>query len=608
MRLEVFNILGQRVATLVEEEQGAGSYRARWDGTDAAGRAAASGVYFYRLTVDGAHQTGKMVLMDGQAGVPLGGPSVVAVSQAGRTTGTYGLVVSGEGLVAYVDSDVGGGVGPVDLVVAAEPRARMKMVVPSLAGVLGDVDNNGQVDLDDGLLVAMQSVHASLALPNHGQLVLGDVNCDGRVELADAGLLARYVANPADAAVSSLRIGQPGGYSLDPVTEVVWGSILRNEKQDAVVAQILDEVPVLISGVMSFDREGQLSIDGEDRLYLGIDRDYWTEHGGKQLYEALKQRFPVTPIHVEPNIGIVQHSGPRRRAKPVPIPSARTPAPLRLTGPPLSFSESPHTAFKGTTKQQHVVGQITVPEDVTVGTVAVAVDITHPFKSDLKIDLVAPSGVVTTLYDGVQTGINPEANLVGELPVTTALQGQAAQGTWQLRVGDYEREDSGTLNSWRLSITPASTTQETQNPANLFLETFQEGLGAWDTSQWEAASLETDATIPGEGPGNIVAKVQGCAICFLSLSSPLDLSAHETVTLSFYRWMDPGASNTEFLGVDIGNNGAYRRLANWSGRDADGQWHRKPIPSPVIRSVVHLLSDSSVLLAIPSPPSHSTTL
>ena len=90
VRLEVFNILGQRVATLVDEEQQAGSYRARWDGTAAAGGAAASGVYFYRLTVAGAHQTGKMVLMDGQAGVPLGGPSVVSVPQAGAGAGRMG--------------------------------------------------------------------------------------------------------------------------------------------------------------------------------------------------------------------------------------------------------------------------------------------------------------------------------------------------------------------------------------------------------------------------------------------------------------------------------------------------------------------------------------
>ena len=105
VRLEVFNVLGQRVATLVNDAQGAGSYVARWDGTDAAGGAAASGVYFYRLTVADAHQTGKMVLVDGQAGVPLGGGRVTGVPLAAGSTGAYGLVVSGEGLVTYVDSD-----------------------------------------------------------------------------------------------------------------------------------------------------------------------------------------------------------------------------------------------------------------------------------------------------------------------------------------------------------------------------------------------------------------------------------------------------------------------------------------------------------------------
>ena len=461
-----------------------------------------------------------------------------------------------------MDSDFDGAARPVAIEVSARPNVRMKVAVPTLEGMLGDVDNNGHVDLDDGLLVAMYSVHPALSLPNHGALVLGDVNCNGQVELEDAGLIASYVAHPSDPAVSSLRIGQRGGYSLDPVTEMVWGSILGTDKSDPTVARILDEVPVLLSGVMP--------IDGQDRLYLGIDRDYWAEHGGKHIYEALQDRFPVTPLHVEPTIGVVDLSG-KSRARPVrPV---RTPAPVRLTGPPLSFAESPRTALKGDPKQQHVVGQITVPDDVTVGTVSVGVDITHPFRSDLKIDLVAPSGVATTLYDGVRDGINPEANIVGELPVTTALQGQAAQGTWQLRVGDYEREDTGTLNSWNLTITPASSAQEPQETPHLFLETFQDGLGAWRTTQWEAGSLDSEATIPGEGAGNIVARAQGCPFCFMTLTTPIDLSAYESVTLSFYRWMDAGTRDGEFLGIDIGNNGSYRRLDNWDQQDADGQWH-----------------------------------
>ena len=358
----------------------------------------------------------------------------------------------------------------------------MKVTVPTLEGMLGDVNADGHVDLDDGLLVAMYSIHPALSLPNHGRMTLGDVNCDGQVELADAGLIATYVIHPSDAAVSSLRIGQRGGYSLNPVTEVVWGSILGTEKKDATVARLLDGVPVLLSGV--------LPIDGEDRLYLGMDRAYWTQQGGKQLYEALQQRFPATPIHVEPSIGVVRQSGKVTRR---PTTTAlRTVAPVTRFGPPISFAESPHAGLPDHSKAQTVVGRIGVPHDVMVGSVAVAVDITHPSSSDLKVELVAPSGVATTLYDGVREGINPEANLVGELPVSTELQGQRAKGTWQLRVGDYERGDAGTLNSWTLTVTPAQDAEETEEPVNVFLDTFQEGLGAWRTTEWEAASLDTD--------------------------------------------------------------------------------------------------------------------
>ena len=37
MRLEVFNVLGQRLATLVDAERSAGAHTAQWDGTDASG-------------------------------------------------------------------------------------------------------------------------------------------------------------------------------------------------------------------------------------------------------------------------------------------------------------------------------------------------------------------------------------------------------------------------------------------------------------------------------------------------------------------------------------------------------------------------------------------
>ena len=65
VRLEVFNLLGQRVAMLVDGAQGAGAHTAVWTGTDGVGRVVSAGVYLYRLRVDGQQQTGRMVLVDG---------------------------------------------------------------------------------------------------------------------------------------------------------------------------------------------------------------------------------------------------------------------------------------------------------------------------------------------------------------------------------------------------------------------------------------------------------------------------------------------------------------------------------------------------------------
>jgi len=56
--LEVFNVLGQSVAKLVDEHQTPGTYKTTFDASRLS-----SGVYLYQLTADDFVQTRKMVLM-----------------------------------------------------------------------------------------------------------------------------------------------------------------------------------------------------------------------------------------------------------------------------------------------------------------------------------------------------------------------------------------------------------------------------------------------------------------------------------------------------------------------------------------------------------------
>ena len=216
VRLEVFNVLGQHIATLVDGQQSEGFHTARWDGTDAAGQAVAAGVYLYRLSGEGVQATRSMVLIDGQAGVPAGssGRMPQAGVEAMEAASVYGLTVSGPGLMPFVDPAFRVAAGPVDLVVEASAglsRAKTALSGSCFSGgVLGDVDNNGRVDFFDALLVALYSEDTSTIMPNNGDISLGDVNADGRIDFTDAYLIAGWLNDSADPTLPA-GIGEGGG-------------------------------------------------------------------------------------------------------------------------------------------------------------------------------------------------------------------------------------------------------------------------------------------------------------------------------------------------------------------------------------------------------------
>ena len=206
VRLEVFNLLGQRIATLVDEERPAGFHTAQWDATDAVGQAVAAGVYIYRLMAGGEWHTRRMVLIDGQAGVAAGVPVPAAAVVPAAAQQKYGIAVVGAGVAPYIEADfrVRVGMAPVEFVVeTVEGLPQGK----ATDGIFGDVNNDGQVDTNDALIVAMYSRDSSMTTPNNGDMSLGDVNSDGQVNLGDAVAILGYVANPLDASLP-VGIGQ----------------------------------------------------------------------------------------------------------------------------------------------------------------------------------------------------------------------------------------------------------------------------------------------------------------------------------------------------------------------------------------------------------------
>ncbi|MFE7931649.1 S8 family serine peptidase [Streptomyces sp. NPDC057456] len=78
----------------------------------------------------------------------------------------------------------------------------------------------------------------------------------------------------------------------------------------------------------------------------------------------------------------------------------------------------------------------------------VGVDITHTYRGDLVIDLVAPDG---TAYRLKAASSSDSADNVSATYSVNA-SGETANGTWKLRVQDTAAQDTGKLNSWQLTF------------------------------------------------------------------------------------------------------------------------------------------------------------
>ncbi|MEU3850236.1 S8 family serine peptidase [Streptomyces sp. NPDC029554] len=77
----------------------------------------------------------------------------------------------------------------------------------------------------------------------------------------------------------------------------------------------------------------------------------------------------------------------------------------------------------------------------------VGVDITHTYRGDLVIDLVAPDGSTYRL----KSAASDSADNVNTT-YTVNASSEVANGTWKLRVQDTAAQDTGTLNSWKLTF------------------------------------------------------------------------------------------------------------------------------------------------------------
>ncbi|MGW1503637.1 S8 family peptidase [Streptomyces mirabilis] len=114
------------------------------------------------------------------------------------------------------------------------------------------------------------------------------------------------------------------------------------------------------------------------------------------------------------------------------------------------------TTFSNTTALSIPDNGSAVESSIAVGgrignapsTLQVGVDITHTYRGDLVIDLVAPDGSTYRLKSSSTSDSADNVNTT----YTVDASGETANGTWKLRVQDVAASDTGKLNSWKLTL------------------------------------------------------------------------------------------------------------------------------------------------------------
>lgn len=134
---------------------------------------------------------------------------------------------------------------------------------------------------------------------------------------------------------------------------------------------------------------------------------------------------------------------------------------------PLTISDN--TTINSTLAVSGVIGPLT---DVNV-----KLNITHTYVGDLRLRLVGPTGVAVTLVDShggsgdnftntifddqaatlITSASAPFTGTFRPVSPLTAFNGLTPNGTWKLEITDLFSGDTGTLNSWSISITGGET-------------------------------------------------------------------------------------------------------------------------------------------------------
>ena len=132
-----------------------------------------------------------------------------------------------------------------------------------------------------------------------------------------------------------------------------------------------------------------------------------------------------------------------------------------------AYSTAPAVAIPD---QGSIDSVVSVDVDLTIqeGGVKVPVDITHTYRGDIVLTLQSPAGTVVNLKSSL--GSDSGDDVVGVFPDSLApdasldaLVGESSLGDWKLSVTDFFELDTGSLNSWGVTLSSVTPGDEVSN-------------------------------------------------------------------------------------------------------------------------------------------------
>ncbi|MCY1034082.1 M4 family metallopeptidase [Corallococcus sp. BB11-1] len=199
--------------------------------------------------------------------------------------------------------------------------------------------------------------------------------------------------------------------------------------------------------------------------------------------------------------------------------------------------------------------KVTVSNDITVDSLKLDLDIKHTFSGDLTISLTSPSGKTAVVQNRKGGGVD---DVKGSFDLS-AFAGESAKGDWTLTVEDKAKRDTGTLQSWGLTVTGKGTTPPPTDP-----------VGTADDKTMYSGNVDLKTTKNADGTYSLEDSTRGKGVVTYDAKNANTASGQTKISDDNDKWGEATDPARAKAGIDAhyGAAATYDFMKEVLGRDS----------------------------------------